>query len=457
MTEKHAPSDLESIDPGDPADPAQAFRGEPVWSDTDATQPQPATWVIPDAAGGPDTTTYQGAPPYQGPPSFEPPPPPPGLPYAPSDPGSGAAGPAAPSRSGRPGPWMALIVVAALLAGAVGGAIAGRMSGRHAAVTRTVVSGTSLGGKGTGTIAKAGDIQAILANIQPAVVTIRTQAYQRGDFFPSQGAGSGTLISADGEVMTNAHVVDGATSINVYLTGDTKPHPADLVGTDTTNDVALVKIRNASGLPTATLGKSADLRVGDGVVAIGDALDLGATPTVTSGIVSALGRAIQSQSESLSGLIQTDAAINPGNSGGPLVDAQGRVVGMNTAVAGNAQNIGFAIPIDKAKPIVDNLRDHPGTTAQTSAASRPLLGVSVTDDQSGAGALVANVVSGSPADKAGLQVGDLVTKIDDQAINSAGDLISVTQSHKPGDKLSITYTRSGSSHTVKVTLAQRSA
>jgi putative serine protease PepD len=443
MDDQPVSADLEAVEPARPS----GLRTEPVWSDTDPTTPHPtAEWVTPDHADQP-TTTYQSA--YSGPPSFEPPPPP--LTYAPVSPP-----PQSPDRpAARGGGFVALLVAAALVAGAVAGAVAGRVTGHKAGVTGTSISSASLGGKGTGQIAKAGDIQAILAKIQPAVVTIRTQAYQRGDFFPSQGAGSGSIISADGEVMTNAHVVEGATSINVYLTGDSKPHAADLIGSDTTNDVALVKIRNASALPTATLGKSADLRVGDGVVAIGDALDLGATPTVTSGIVSALGRDIQSQTESLTGLIQTDAAINPGNSGGPLVDAQGRVVAMNTAVAGNAQNIGFAIPIDKAKPIIDSLRAHPGSSAAT--GQRPLLGVSVTDDQSGAGALVANVVSGSPADNAGLQPGDVISTIDGKAIASAADLIAVTQSHKPGDKLSIVYTRNGSSHTVKVTLGQRTA
>jgi putative serine protease PepD len=447
MDDQPVSADLEAIEPTRPGD----LRTEPVWSDTDPTTPHAAAeWVTPDHSDQPAATTY-GAAPYSGPPSFEPPPPP--LPYAPS--GPSPESPA--SDRSRRGGLVALMVAVALVAGAVAGAVAGRVTGHKTGVTGTAISSASLGGKGTGPIAKAGDIQSILAKIQPAVVTIRTQAYQRGDFFPSQGAGSGSIISADGEVMTNAHVVEGATSINVYLTGDTKPHAADLIGADTTNDVALVKIRNASGLPTATLGKSADLRVGDGVVAIGDALDLGATPTVTSGIVSALGRDIQSQTESLTGLIQTDAAINPGNSGGPLVDAQGQVVAMNTAVAGNAQNIGFAIPIDKAKPIVDSLRAHPGSTGATATGQRPLLGVSVTDDQSGAGALVANVVSGSPADNAGLQPGDVITTIDGKSIASAADLIATTQSHKPGDKLSITYTRNGSTHTVKVTLGQRTA
>src|SRR5436309_14143850 len=164
------------------------------------------------------------------------------------------------------------------------------------------------------------------------------------------------ILTADGEVLTNAHVVDGATDIEVTLIGERTARAADVVGVDTTADVALIKIRNASGLPTVKLGSSADLRVGDSVVAIGNALDLGATPTVTEGIVSALNRSIDAPDESLAGLIQTDAAINPGNSGGPLVDAKGEVVGIDTAIAGDAQNIGFALAIDNVKPIVDDLR-----------------------------------------------------------------------------------------------------
>src|SRR4051812_12402312 len=248
-------------------------------------------------------------PPVDEPPAFADVPPPPPVP---------PTGPERPARRWVPG--AALLAAAVVLGGAAGGVV-GRLTddqGSTAAPTAT------LGGVGTGSLAKPGDIQQVLARIAPAVVSVKTQLYQRGRFYPTQGAGSGAILTADGEVLTNAHVVEGAQTIEVFLNGEKTGRAADLVGMDTAHDVALVKIRNAKSLPTATLGRSADLRVGDGVVAIGNALNLGATPTVTTGIVSALNRSIEAPGESLSGLIQTDAAINPGNSGGPLVDAQGR-------------------------------------------------------------------------------------------------------------------------------------
>ena len=253
-------------------------------------------------------------------------------------------------------------------------------------------------------------------------------------------------------MLTNAHVVDGATNIQVTLNGETKARTADLIGEDTNADVALIKIRDASNLPTATLGRSADLRVGDSVVAIGNALDLGATPTVTEGIVSALNRSISAPGESLTGLIQTDAAINPGNSGGPLVDAEGEVVGIDTAIAGDAQNIGFALAIDNVKPIVDNLRAHRGQQSASSsqAVSGAFLGVSLADDPNGA--LIQQVVQGSPADGAGLQAGDVVTAIDGTTIGSANDLVTAIQQHKGGDTVRVTYVRDGAQHTAKVKL-----
>jgi putative serine protease PepD len=221
--------------------------------------------------------------------------------------------------------------------------------------------------------------------------------------------------------------------------------------------VALIKIRGASGLPPATLGKSGDLRVGDSVVAIGNALDLGATPTVTEGIVSALNRSIEAPGESISGLIQTDAAINPGNSGGPLVNASGDVVGMDTAVAGDAQNIGFALAIDNVKPVADQLRANPNKSGGTSSAQpttqRAVLGVSLQNDASGSGAVIGQIAQGGPAAKAGLRAGDVVTAVDGKDISSSADLVAALQSHKPGDSVSITWSRQGAQHTAKVQLA----
>jgi S1-C subfamily serine protease len=384
-------------------------------------------------------------------PPVEPAPTPPGPSLPPAD-------PTAPPRRPPSSRWQrgVVVVAAATLGGGLAGGIVGRTTAPETRTTSTIAQPLA---KGTGGIAKLSDIQGVLAAIQPAVVSIKTQAYQRGRFFATQGAGTGTILTADGEVLTNAHVVSGATSIEVTLNGETTGRTADLLGADTASDIALVKIRGASNLPVATLGTSADLRVGDSVVAIGNALNLGATPTVTEGIVSALNRSIDAPGESLQGLIQTDAAINPGNSGGPLVDAQGRVVGMNTAVAGDAQNIGFALAIDHVKTVIDQLRKggSPSSSASSSAtaAGGPLLGVSVSDSGTGgagAGATVEAVSQGSPAAAAGLQAGDVITSFGGTAVSGADSLVAAVRTHKVGDKVKVAYQRNGQSRTAEVTL-----
>ncbi|HZQ27858.1 MAG TPA: trypsin-like peptidase domain-containing protein, partial [Acidimicrobiales bacterium] len=174
------------------------------------------------------------------------------------------------------------------------------------------------------------DLKGILAKVEPAVIDIRVTAGRGLD------EGTGIVITADGYALTNAHVVANGSQITVRIPGTTQSRPATLVGADSAHDIALIRITGAGGLTTATLGSSAAVQVGDDVVAIGNALGLGGDPTVTRGIVSALNRTLGN----LNGLIQTDAAINPGNSGGPLVNSAGQVVGINTAVAGDAQNIG---------------------------------------------------------------------------------------------------------------------
>lgn len=215
-----------------------------------------------------------------------------------------------------------------------------------------------------------GDVQAVLAKVEPAVVSISTTVISGGSSLGGlvEGAGSGMILTSNGEVLTNNHVVAGATSVTVTLFGQTRALAAHVVGTDPTQDLALVQIDNVHGLPVVHLGNSHQTLVGDDVLAIGNALALQGGPTVTEGIVSATNRSLVAQSslsgvsEKLTGMIQTDAPINPGNSGGPLVDAQGEVIGVNTAVAesaiGNApaQNIGFAIAIDTVKPLLARLR-----------------------------------------------------------------------------------------------------
>jgi putative serine protease PepD len=197
------------------------------------------------------------------------------------------------------------------------------------------------------------DVSNVLARVEPSVVSVDTTITQRQGPFVQQGEGAGTgiVIDADGTVLTNAHVVADATSITVTVAGETKARRATVITSDADRDLALLKVSDTAGLVAAPLGASSDVAVGDQVVAIGNALALEGGPTVTEGIVSALGRTIQTEHGTLRGSIQTDAAISSGNSGGPLVNARGQVIGMNTAVAAstgtvNASNIGFAISID---------------------------------------------------------------------------------------------------------------
>ena len=370
------------------------------------------------------------------------------------------AGPPRTPRRSRPRSWLAAVVAAAVVAGA--GAGAGVSALMHDSSTKTVTAPSS-SSKNSSVIAQPSDVQGILARVGSAVAYVRTQNFSPGTFFPSGGAGTGIVLTSDGDLLTNAHVVSGATSIKVTLGNDTQSHNASVIGVDATHDLALVKITGVSNLQTAQLGNSADLKVGDSVIAIGNALNLQGGMTVTEGIVSALNRSIDAGSdggrgsESLGGLIQTDAAINPGNSGGPLVNAAGQVVGINTATSGDAQNIGFAIAIDNAKPVIDQLRKGGSTSSGTSTqqAGQAFLGVSVSDGQTGA--LVQDVDPSSPAGRAGLQRGDEIVSLGGQSVQSADDLTSAMQSHKPGDKVAVTFLRGQSRQSVDVQLASRQA
>jgi len=293
------------------------------------------------------------------------------------------------------------------------------------------------------------NIQELLAAVQPSVVTINTDADTfRGIF---EGAGSGVVIGDNGLVLTNAHVIQGADRIEVtFFDGTTKE--ATLVGSFPDDDIAIIRAENISGLIPAQLGSSADLRVGDDVVAIGNALDLGSTPSVTKGIVSAKGRRIESGTLTLEDLIQTDAAINPGNSGGPLVNAAGEVVGINTAIIDNAQNIGFAIAIDVIQPLIDRalsgdaeLNPNTAFLGVTSISVSGLgeavadqFGVTVTE-----GAFVQRTLDGSPAAGAGILRGDVITAIDGEPITTAEDVARTVRSMRPGESVEVTLEREG--------------
>jgi serine protease Do len=315
------------------------------------------------------------------------------------------------------------------------------------------------------------DVQGILAKALPAVVSIRTDGFvqQDGFFGPTvqrvRGAGTGMVLSANGDVLTNSHVVEGAQRITVTFEGDDEARLADLVGADPSRDVAIIRIRNASNLKTVTLGRSSELAVGDDVLAIGNALALSGGNTVTRGIVSALDRSVTNATESLRNLIQTDAAINSGNSGGPLVNAAGEVIGMNTivirgsATGAPAESIGFAIAIDSIKPLIERLR------AGRPAPGTPFIGVSSTDlnpqlkadlevpvDE---GAVVCDVVAGSPAEQAGLQIGDVIVEFGGEKVADAAELVSLVQDEEPDAKVQVVYYRGDDRRTASLTVGSR--
>jgi S1-C subfamily serine protease len=297
-----------------------------------------------------------------------------------------------------------------------------------------------------------GEVQAILDRVQDSVVTIETSGYAQGSVF--EGAGTGVVLSDDGLVLTNAHVIAASDDIWVRLF-DGSRHQADLVGSAADNDLAVIRVEGAGPLRAATLGSSDDLEVGEPVVAIGNALNLGGRPSVTTGIVSATNRSFPTREGTFTGLIQTDAAINVGNSGGPLVDAEGEVVGINTAILAETQNIGFAIAISTARPIIEELEQGRGDS-ESGGSDRPLLGVNTvtldavddaTRSQFGitadAGAFIAGITPGSGAEDAGLTPGDVVVELDGETIESSNDLGEAVAAHEPGDEVEVVVERGG--------------
>jgi len=299
------------------------------------------------------------------------------------------------------------------------------------------------------------DVKAVLAAVAPSVVQIEIE----DGVFGGGGQGTGFIISPDGQVVTNAHVVENAVTIKVMLSDGTVKS-AELVQKDPTRDLAVLKIQG-DNLPSARLGNSAEVEVGDEVLAIGNALGLGDTPTVTTGIVSALDRQLQLSGNRLTHLIQTDAAINPGNSGGPLVNANGEVIGVNTAIAGNAEGIGFAISIDHARPVIETLQT--GEVPQ-----RPLLGVNIIDvdllDETSrrqydiyegveTGVVIVALVEDGAANAAGLRVGEVVMKFDGVEIVTVDDLVDAVRGSEIGRVVKVVVvSNDGSIRNVRVEL-----
>jgi serine protease Do len=301
----------------------------------------------------------------------------------------------------------------------------------------------------------------LVAEVAPAVVSIVTETVGYNWFWqavPQTGAGSGIIISPDGYIMTNNHVVEGAQKVTVTLS-DGSAFVATIVGTDVQTDLAVVKIDASNLAYLHFLSNSLEqLSVLDPVVAVGNALALPGGPTWTTGVVSNLGRSIEENTGVvLDDIIQTDAAINAGNSGGPLLDTAGQVVGINVAIASNAENIGFAISTDTAIPVLNSLIDK-------GKVVRPWLGVEVTTVTAtiqhyynlsvNSGALIIGVTSGSPANKAGLRAGDVITKIDSEDISTAAELSSAINSHQIGDQIEIVYYRGNVRNIANATLEE---
>ena len=314
----------------------------------------------------------------------------------------------------------------------------------------------------------------IASKVTPAVVSIVSSSTGNsnsfwGKYYGTQSAGTGMIVTKDGYVITNKHVIDGASSIQIVTdAGDTYKNVV-IVAQDPLNDVAYLKINDADGeLPTVNLGDSKTIAVGQPVLAIGNALGAYQN-SVTQGIISGIGRSISAGDEnganveSLNDMLQTDAAINPGNSGGPLVNAAGDVIGINTAVSTDANGLGFAIPISAAKGMLKSI-------IETGSAKRAYLGLSystVTPEIAKSnnlpvqyGAYVGNsdgsygsaVISGGPADKAGIKDGDILTKIGDVEIGKAGSVATLIGEYKVGDTIKVTLVRNGEEKTVTVTL-----
>lgn len=315
------------------------------------------------------------------------------------------------------------------------------------------------------------DLSQVASEVAPSVVSISTDVESSRGQVIGQGAGTGVIVSKDGYVMTNNHVIDGASKVSVTTSGGDIYEDVEVIGSDPLNDIAFLKISGVDDLQAAELGNSNTLKIGQNVFAIGNSLGEYKN-TLTTGIVSGLNRPVTassgdgSEAESLTGLIQTDAAINPGNSGGPLVNSAGQVVGINTAVASDAQGIGFAIPINATKGVLAGViengkveRAYIGvryvdiTPALAKERKLPVKeGAYVTGDSSSPA-----VVDGGPADKAGIKNGDIITAIDDMKVGENGSITSLVGMYQPGDTIRVTYLRDGKEHTTELTLAKYNA
>ncbi|GLP70606.1 protease [Streptomyces sp. TUS-ST3] len=379
--------------------------------------------------------------------------------------GAGYQQPAPKPKSGRGG-LVAAILVAALVAGGLGGGLGYTLAKNNDDGSSTTLSASESGGS---VKRDAGTVAGVAQKALPSTVTIEAESTSG-----EGGTGTGFVFDTQGHIVTNNHVVaeavDGGKLTATFPNG--KKYDAEVVGHAQGYDVAVIKLKNApSDLRPLTLGNSDQVAVGDSTIAIG--APFGLSNTVTTGIISAKNRPVASSDGSGSNAsymsaLQTDASINPGNSGGPLLDAQGNVIGINSAIqstsggglGGTSQSgsigLGFAIPINQAKYVAQQL-------IQTGKPVYAKIGASVSLEDSSGGAKIttegaggsAPVEAGGPAAKAGLKPGDVITKLDDHVIDSGPTLIGEIWTHKPGDKVKITYERDGRTHTVDLTLGSR--
>jgi len=352
--------------------------------------------------------------------------------------------------------WIWITIAAAVVLGLLAGFLGGLLGARVGASPAPSASNAPAASSPDAAVC---DATSVSNEVLPAVVTISATGGS------GSGVGTGEIVSEDGHIVTNNHVIsiaaDGGAITVLFSSGESAP--AELVGRDPRADLAVLKVDHDAALPTIEIGESAAVEVGQPVVALG--APLGLSGSVTSGIVSALGRDVTVPSDQgstvLAGAIQTDAAINPGNSGGPLVDCDGRLIGINTAIAtvsesaGGSVGIGFAVPVDRAISIVDQL-------ISTGTATYPYFGVSVIAIPASAaadfgvetGLYVASVVAGGPAAQAGIQAGDVILTVDGEPASSPVTLTTITLTAQVGDQVELEYLRDGETETTTVTLQE---
>jgi len=374
----------------------------------------------------------------------------------------------APSVWHRIAAFVVLIAVVAAAAGAgIGFSIARAINPNQTAQASPIASPIQTTAPATGNGNGSSSAAAVAAKVDPAIVDINTTIGS------SAAAGTGMIVSSTGEILTNNHVVNGSTSISVVVQGRSQTYTAHLVGVDVSQDVAVIQIDgNVSGLPTVKFANSSSIQVGDTVIAIGNALGQGGTPPANQGHVTALDQTITASegggaSETLNGMIESDALIYEGDSGGALVNSAGQVIGMITAgqaqgFRSSASNVGYAIASNTAVSIVNRIRAHEtaadltygqvgylGVSVQSlDAATAQQLGLSITS-----GALVASVQPGAPAASAGLTRNSVITVFGGKTITNADELGTAIRSHQPGDRVSVTWVNASGSHSATVTLA----